>query len=347
MNIKRSKKRYNQLCTSMEAQFKQFPFVGFENHLYIWNSKILKFYRWFAFSSLSSAEEREKRNKEQKLLDLYAPALESSLVGLNEDGSLSLEIVDQDFFCYGLLMNQGIPFLQKFWQQSSKHQRIEWARQIGKNLAKYHRNAPLLSPPFQDNSTIKINWLAEICQIIDKHCHNKTSLPSIKENILENSNKITNLIQQDQINESPIIHGDLNLSNIVLFDGEFQFVDPGYALPWGIGMKNADQLTFEVGWDLAAMANSFKWYGHSDYSDAFLTTYAIDKNWTNQQLKTFTIYWSALFSLMLVTVCLKFWDQLQTLEYPFSRELKNHNMDLVEYIRYHCLYALDLLDNML
>jgi len=339
MNKKRSEKKYIQMCKLIDSKFEKLSFKGFENYLYLYQGKVLKLYKWFAFKMLTSKEEKDRRLNEKYILNIYSPKLDSIVVGLKEDGSVDIDISNKKFFCYGILMIKGEPFLEKYLKCTVK-QKIYWAKRIGKSLAQYHQDKNTLTI----HGKFLINYLIEVCHLIKKNNRYKKIIPQRTMNILSFEKKSKIL---DMNIKTPVIHGDLNLSNIVLFEDKIQFIDPGYALPWGIGMKKIEELTFDICWDLALMANSFKWYSNQSYLKIFLNSYFIEKNWTDKYLKSSMVYWEALFCLMVVCICLKNWDEYHLPDHPFKQELKCRNLELEDYIYNFYKKAIYLLETSL
>ncbi len=319
------------------------PVQGFESHLFEQRGWVLKIYRWFLLKKLSIAEEKLVWESQQRLLDLYAPDLASHLIAFTEDGRWSTDLLAEGTFCYGLRMRKATSFLERHWKKDLDQQKIDWARKIGISLASYHEQAPKVPSPFYNCPATLLEWLAELCEIMERYRKSHPIIPPMGEAILRQAALLPALETNISNSYIPSIHGDLNLANIVLYGERIQFIDPGNALPLGIGMRQPTQMALDIGWDLAALATSFTWHGNKRHAEVFLQVYADTVGISKSTLALKMQYWQILFFLGLVTICLKQWRLCSDLETQFARSLQARNITLTQYVQYFFVHAMRLL----
>ena len=336
----RNESRYRRFISSLRDTYLSLPTQGFESHLFVHSGWVFKVYRWFLFRELSLAEEEKAWERQQSLLEIYAPALEGHVIALMENGHLSTDLSIGDVFCYGLRIRKGLSFLDTHWKDASVEQRVVWAKKIGKSIAAYHQGARKVPARFYAHPEILQGWLIELGKLLERHRIERPIIPPIPNAILLGTGSWS--ISDERY--IPIAHGDLNLANIVLYQGQIQFIDPGNALPWGVGMYNPAGMTLGVGWDLTAMGTSFAWHGDEYYAQVFLENYADAVGLTRDALAHKMRYWQILFYLMIVTICLKEWETYSAPQNPFARMLQDRSISLTEYTHHFLVRALCLLN---
>ena len=170
-------------------------------------------------------------------------------------------------------------------------------------------------------------------------------LPSIRSvAILEAFNRLHQAKGITAHSTVPAVHGDPNLSNIVLSaGGEPQFIDPGPALLLGVGIERPGDWTLDSGWDVALLAKHFLEQSGEQGQRAFLDAYSKRAGLSCEGLLSEMRYWQVLCYLMIVAVCVKRWHDFQTEENPVSSFLATHRISLGRYIRYFFARSLELL----
>jgi hypothetical protein len=138
--------------------------------------------------------------------------------------------------------------------------------------------------------------------------------------------------------------GDLNLSNIVLLHGRFQFVDPGLAMALGVGLPMPECLCCDCGWDLATLAHSVAWHGSKSCADTFLNSYAKAPSLSCTSLRRKIRFWEALHSLFVTAVCFEQWKLLCDPVGSLLGGLTNKNQSLFDYTKLHFEHALAAFD---
>lgn len=340
--MKRTPEMHSALIERLACVYGLLANQGLESHLFVVGNRVLKIYQWFLMADLDLEEEFKLRKQQRWLLSIYAPRLDARLIAVSADGSIFA--ASAETFCYGLLISRGNPFFESVWEPASGPERIDWATWIGTTLAARHVDAPLQTTKFHEDRTILKAWIKEVLDRITAYEIGLELLPQAWQCILK---AVDSLLQSGDIwtpATVPVVHGDLNLSNIVLAaNNEPQFIDPGPALLLGIGLRKPNEWTLDSWWDAALLSKHFLEHGGAQVRDAFLRGYSdrlgVSHAFTLSRLR----YWQALCYLMIVAVCCKRWHDFQEESNPFAKFLRVRGISLSTYTQYFFAQGLRLL----
>jgi hypothetical protein len=339
----RSERDYLRMIAGLRDAWGPLPDEGVESHLFVDRGSVLKVYRWFLFRTLSAARERSVRRRQQALLELYAPALHGRVVAITRDGRLVAPAAPQAF-AYGLRMRQGAPFLRCVWDGAGDRERRAWLGKIGAAVAACHRRAPRIPSGLYHRPSVPLEWLRYLWAMIQRHRRRLAVGGPDWPTIVHRATAMPGLRYATETGRVPMVHGDLNLENIVVYEGELQLIDPGYALPFGVGLPMAAGTAFDTPWDLTALLASCAWHGGPRHQRALLEGYrqASGEDWTG--LTRRVPFWNVLFGLMVTAVCLRRWRELRDPTSAFARRLREGGTSLARYARHSFARALAPLD---
>jgi hypothetical protein len=111
-------------------------------------------------------------------------------------------------------------------------------------------------------------------------------------------------------------HGDLNTGNLVVCEGEVQFIDAGLAMPDGVGL--AVEVPFDGGWDLALLAQSVALFGGGAAARDLVAAYAGEAGVTAAALAGDLRYWRALALLLTLAATMRYSAEIQDPARPFA-----------------------------
>ena len=339
--MQRSYESYSRLIELLSAQYGKMEYQGLESYLFPVDGRLLKIYQWFLLDGVGLAEELKLWQYQQQLLSIYAPRLEAQVIALSPDAVK--DAPSGDVFCYGILMARGEPFVSTVWSQASAEERRRLAETIGRTLAERHLAAPQQAALFHADSEVLSAWTSEVLEIIGRYPISSNIVPDAASEIV---GAIKHMIQNGEIAQPltvPLVHGDLNLSNIVLSANELQFIDPGPALLFGIGIKDPKAWTLDVWWDVVVFANALLRQGIPQARDAFLRSYCDAWAITIAEMEARLRYWEALHDLMVVAICCKRWQDFQDAENPFAQYMQQRGLSLHSYTQYFFAHSLQRL----
>jgi hypothetical protein len=330
---KRDIHRYEALIDSLHQRLGLFPAQGLESHLFLYEERILKVYQWFIARGLTLDQELRLWENQRWLLSIYAPALEAEVIALSSDGQIVP--VSAEVTCYGLLLARGEPFLESIWNTSDNTSRRQWMETIGISLAEYHLTAPEQSVDTPHNRTALFEQVEKVLAIL-RSFENRMPVLRVQDTFVLEA--VRTLLESDQFEPLLVVkpsHGDPTLSNIILgADKSIQLIDPGPALLAGIGIQDPDRWRLDVWWDVAMLSKSVLEHGGAHMREVFLQAYfkrsCVS---TSSSLLKFR-YWLVLYYLMVITICLKRWDDFQSESNPFARLLDSRGITLDSYIAY-------------
>jgi hypothetical protein len=327
----------------MQAKYTPLHTGGYECHIFLEGSWILKVYKWFLLKGLSLEHEKSLWKNQKKRLDVYAPDLESTEMAFSSGGYRISDFNSSKIFCCGLRIRKGVPLVEEKWKNAASSERINWAKKIGEKLAFYHKTSPRLPNPYYKNPRLLYNGVGEVCKILVANRGDHTFIPSMCTIVQTKLPHLRSLEESANQRFLTLVHGDLNLDNIVLKNNRIQFIDPGTALPIGLKISTFAGIPFDTGWDLATLSASLNWFEGKKCSEKFMETYARECHLKMEELNSRKQYWQMLYFLMIAAVCLKHSKELSVSHNPIHHLLKYRDFSFPMYIDYYLASALQVL----
>lgn len=331
--IARSADKYEAFINAVKQRYAPFEYQGLESYIVYHDLKVLKVFKWFVVANMSFEEESHFLAERHSRLSVYAPDITANIVWLATDGEITED--RQDAYASALLMTIGESFLHSTWKCAQKAEQYRLAEGIGKCLAKRHRLAPRCQISSSDFNHRSYRWFIEASNLLFSSELSTKILPDAHSAL---SDKIEAFVNSHcpipASGDVALIHGDLNLSNIVISRKEPQFVDPGPALLVGAGVEDPSSVILDEGWDVALMAKHFLENGGPPARTAFITGYLKESKLDPDSFGCSLIFWETYCFLLVAALSCRRYKMFQDESNPFNSFLKSKKVTINKYISY-------------
>lgn len=308
----RSAAVHQRLVAALSERHPLLAGEGFEHHLFRVGDRVLKVYRWFRAADLALEAERELREAQRALHDVYAPRLAASVVALDVRGD-SCPPGSARASCYALSMRLAGEIPADVWRHLEAS---AWSRRAGAALADCHRRAPRVAVASPDPAGALERLLVDAARIHDGERRRFPVERPLGDLVRARAGRLARRARAAARRQAVACHGDMNTGNLVVWAGDVQFIDPGLAMPAGVGLEVA--IPFDAGWDVALLGQSIALFGGRQAARWFVGAYAgaagVGRNLLGEDL----LYWRALALVLTLGATMRYSAEILDPGRPFA-----------------------------
>ena len=308
----RSAAVHQRLVAALSARHPLLAGEGFEHHLFRVGDTVLKVYRWFRAAGLSLEAELELREEQRVLHQVYAPRLAASVVALDVRGDPCPPRSAQAC-CYALSMRLAEEIPADVWRHLEAS---AWSRRAGAALADCHRCAPRVVVASPDPAGVLEQLLVDAARLHDGERRRFPVARPLGDLVRARAGRLARRARAAARRQVVASHGDMNTGNLVVCAGDVQFIDPGLAMPAGVGLDVP--VPFDAGWDVALLGQSIALFGGRQAARWFVGAYAAAAGIGRNLLGEDLLYWRALALVLTLGATMRYSAEILDPGRPFA-----------------------------